>query len=613
MPLLLQGQDKETVNAVIKEHYAVFTMASPTSGTFKVHTRITVLNKHGVDAAAFLVYNDGFRNLSSFSGSVQVGGKTVKKLKKSDLSSFSLNEALASDASVAVYSPNAPYPFDVEYDYEVDYSKGMVSFPAFIPLSDPQVRLESSQYVIRVPASTRVQYKASTDPVVSCESKNDTYTWTFNDHQGYVSEHLMPGILTLVPFVYACPVEFSYAGTQGNQDGWKESGKWLHSLQKGLTTVPDELRSKILSRVENISDTKAKVKAVYDFLRENTRYVSIQLGIGGLRPFPVETVYKAGFGDCKALSVYMQALLDVVGIDSDYLVVNTSKADLLDSYHSVGQMNHAMLCVPMQNDTLWVECTNPRLPLGYRHSSVAGHQVVLVKEEGGEMTRVPDYPDSLRFRSESIKVNLHEDGSATCDGTRFLQLDNIERYVGFGSYEPKDQFDMIMSGCSLNPSDFRILSVRDNFNGYLETEDYVPHMKIAYSYAVKDYAKVSGERMFLQLNPFAKKLYADRKARVNPLVSSSGNTYSDTVRVVLPVGYAVETIPTSTEIESRFGVFRTEVTCNPASEDAPSDISVVQTVTLTPFDAPAEEYEAYRAFAREVSKAYSARVVLKKE
>lgn len=611
LPLSAAAKEGEDFNAVIRTHRAEFTMSSETSAKMKVHTKITVMNRHGLSAAEFFVYNDEFRQLSGFSGSIQAGGKVIKKLKKSDISTYSATDGIASGATVSVYSPSAPYPFDVEYEYTVDYSKGMVSFPAFFPISDANVSLEESEYVITAPSGTRIQYNASEEPQITKEAKVDKYIWTFNDHNGYVSEHMMPSILTLVPYVYACPVDFSYGGTKGSQETWSETGKWLYNLQEGNAEVPEELRAKIVAATEGLADKKSKIKAIYDFLRENTRYVSIQLGIGGFKPFPVETVYKTGFGDCKALSAYMQALLKVAGIDSEYYIISTSRGKLIKDYHSVGQMNHAMLCVPMEKDTLWVECTNPRYPLGYRHESAAGHQVVLVKEDGGEMVRIPDYPDSLSFRSESVDVILKADGGAECTGSRFLKLDNVESYLSFSSYKPKDQFDVIMSGNSLNPSDFKIVSVKDNFNGWLECDgEYVPEIKIDYSYKVTGYATRSGGRMFLQLNPFSKKLYADRKKRVNPMMTSSGTTYADTVNLILPDGYIPETIPASSTIESKFGTFRTEVKYTPAGEGRPAEIQAVQTMTFVPFKGEPEEYEQYRAFAKEVSNAYSARIVL---
>jgi hypothetical protein len=94
------------------------------------------------------------------------------------------------------------------------------------------------------------------------------------------------------------------------------------------------------------------------------------------------------------------------------------------------------------------------------------------------------------------------------------------------------------------------------------------------------------------------------------MMTSAGTTYADTVNLLLPDGYIPETIPASSTIESKFGTFRTEVKYTPAGEGRPAEIQAVQTMTFVPFKGEPEEYEQYRAFAKEVSNAYSARIVL---
>ena len=189
----------------------------------------------------------------------------------------------------------------------------------------------------------------------------------------------------------------------------------------------------------------------------------------------------------------------------------------------MGQMNHAMLCVPMQKDTLWIECTNPRMPLGYRHDNIAGHEVVLVGPNGGQKVRVRPYPDSLRHSVESVEVTLNADGSAHCVGSRHLVLDDAEAYVGFSALSEKTKLNAIMGANSLTPDNFKIVSVTDNFEDWVnmaDGEEYIPQTDITYEFDAANYAKVTGDRIFLDLNPFAKQVRADRKQRVNDSVRS---------------------------------------------------------------------------------------------
>ena len=112
------------------------------------------MNRKGLSSALFSVYTDSFRSLSSFSGRIEAGGKTLRKLKSSDLNTVLLADGIATDAFVSFYEPNAPYPFTVEYEYEVSYRKGFVSFPAFIPVSAPDVAAVQDNPIMKIDAGS---------------------------------------------------------------------------------------------------------------------------------------------------------------------------------------------------------------------------------------------------------------------------------------------------------------------------------------------------------------------------------------------------------------------------------------------------------------------------
>ena len=78
------GQTDSDSDAIVFDHDEVFFMQSESSGTLKVSRRVMVMNSRGVNAATFDVYTDSFRKLSSFSGRIVSGGKTLKKLRESD-------------------------------------------------------------------------------------------------------------------------------------------------------------------------------------------------------------------------------------------------------------------------------------------------------------------------------------------------------------------------------------------------------------------------------------------------------------------------------------------------------------------------------------------------
>ena len=235
-----------------------------------------------------------------------------------------------------------------------------------------------------------------------------------------------------------------------------------------------------------------------------------------------------------------------------------------------------------------------------------------VREDGGELVRARSYPDSLRLRSERVDVELYADGTAKCRGQRRLLLDNVESYIGFRALDSKAQFNTVMSGNSFNPVDFSITSVEDNFNDWIMTapgEEYIPEFRLGYTYAVTDYGKASGDRIFMDMNPFAKRMYSDRTARVNDIEVDTGMTVIDSISVRLPAGYVPESLPSCGVVESQFGLLRTDI----SYDENAACVEVVQSLTLYAGRFPKDSYADYRTFARSVSRSYDGKIILVKK
>jgi transglutaminase-like putative cysteine protease len=134
---------------------------------------------------------------------------------------------------------------------------------------------------------------------------------------------------------------------------WKDFGKFVYSLKVGRDQLPDNIKQTVHQLADGLTDPKQKISRLYEYMQKNTRYVGIQLGIGGWQPFDAKYVATNGYGDCKALVNYMYSLLKEAGINSYYTLVRAGKyANYITTEFPSQQFNHVILCVPLQKDTV---------------------------------------------------------------------------------------------------------------------------------------------------------------------------------------------------------------------------------------------------------------------
>lgn len=595
----------EPVGKILRRDW-LLTVKSATDMRLDVTERILVNNENGDELSDFVYFTDAAHSITSFSGKIETGGKVVRKIKQADLATVQYSDAFADDTYINAYSPSSVYPYVVEYTWSVSMKKGIAVFPSFFPVSRSDVAVEEASYIIDAPSGMKVNYKSSSRPEIADDGKNTRYKWSWSGYEGFVTESHSPSFFEYVPYVMACPDEFSYFGKKGCQGNWNEVGKWLCGIFPEEGQLPESLALEAHKAVAGCADDLSKLRALYEWLGSHTRYVSIQLGIGGYSPMSPAQVMKTGYGDCKALSFLLREMLAEVGVHSEYFIVNTERRSLHDGFSTIGQMDHAMLCVPIQKDTVWVECTNTRVPLGFRHSSVAGHEIVLVGDGGGRKMRVPDYPDSLRSSRDDAEITIGPDGSADILIHRRRLLDEAMEYDDFMKRDRKEAHNMLSRALRCHPDNMEILSFKDNFGAYSGTPDYFPEVCLDYRFSTMSYARYSGDRLFIPVSPFNAGLSVQKTARKNDFVTVKGSSDVSSIVLTVPEGYELEFMPASSEYSCEAGWYRLE-----SSVDG-NVIRAELSVGMNPCRLQPGDYGVYRDFAKSFNKVWDTMIVLKK-
>ncbi len=536
--------DKEH-NSVVRCYDVDFVQTGANEGVGTYHRVVTVLNAKGDDAVMWSNYEGRGRSIASFRGRIyDASGNSLEKIKRSDLAQSAYTGDFASDIKSYYYAPPTAlsYPYTVEYEWQVKVSDGLRSYPVFSPMDEERQSVQECRYTLTLPSDMTISERQMNQSVVrevANVGKQTRYQWTVSARRGIILEDYAPDAIFQYPSIRVNPPSFTMQGTVGQLDSWKSLGRWMYELGEGRDVLPQSEIDKVKSLTAGLSDKREIIAALYKYHGEKTRYVSIQLGIGGYQPIAAQEVCKTGFGDCKALSNYMKALLKAAGIESNLVSISTQYKDLLADFPNFNQLDHVILCVPDVADTLWIDGTATSfLPFGYVSPTLAGHECVLETADGGELVRVSDYAPDVNVEAVTTELFFNDDFTLRDAIYRIHAGGRLyAKYLSLSKAEAKEQSDYVsrkigMNGCRLSALKFADV-----------VADGQHRMDVECRFTAS-YGKVSGSRSFVPVfNSGGVTVPKFKEGRTMPIVQRTSACYVDTVIVHLPDGLEVESLP----------------------------------------------------------------------
>ena len=549
---------KREAYSVVRDYKAVVTASSQKSMIVHYHRVVTILNKKGEDHALWNCTTDDFSQLTSFSGKIyDEQGKVRQKLKRSDVHTSQYSEHLATDNQKNyVEPPVMDYPYTIEYDWEVKSSNGYVEYDFFSPVWYDRQALEKASFKVTVPTGTKIRYMSlphEQNPQKLEDGKNDVYVWNMPPMRCLIDEEYDDHSMYICPSVIAMPYEFVFGESSGILDTWENKGKWFHQLAEGRGNLLPADKQKVKELTAGCTSDKEKIAALYKYLGDKTRYVSIQLGIGGWQPMSAEEVGKTGFGDCKALTNYMQALLKEAGIESCQTIISTSYSELLKDFPNMHQTNHVILTIPQADGSnMVVECTNPQLPLGFISGDYAGHQALQVVNGVGKLIRIPEYTPDNNYEKIVADVQLQADGKSVVKFSDDHYGDRYDAVRSIVYQDDKERKERVCRWISLQ--DPVVESVKVN-----ETKTDIPHLDVQ-SELKGTYAKINGNKMFIVCNPFRNvHIPRFRKDRTRPIITENAYRLEDEIRITLPDGYVYPAGQNADTTKTDFGSYTLDI------------------------------------------------------
>lgn len=219
-----------------------------------------------------------------------------------------------------------------------------------------------------------------------------------------------------------------WVGVQWRKRSWSDVANWFRELAAARLSADPE----IIAKARALAETHAIAR----FTQMDIRYVAVEIGIGGYQPHPAADVFRNRFGDCKDKATLLRAMLKERGVESYYVLVNTSPGVVEPSFASVASFNHVIAAIripresakdfpaaiehPKLGTLLVFDPTSTTTTFGQLPPYLQASRGLLVTNDGGELIDLPaGKPESSELRRVA-KLRLDENGAlrGTVEETR---------------------------------------------------------------------------------------------------------------------------------------------------------------------------------------------------
>jgi hypothetical protein len=384
---------------------------------------------------------------------------------------------------------------------------------------------------------------------------------------------------------------------------WNDLGRWYADLVKEQLELDDAARTAGREAASGAKSELEKIQRLYDFVVKNTRYVGIELGIHGWKPFKASEVLRRRYGDCKDKATLLTALLLDNGIEADVALVRTAdRGESPPGHATMWAFNHAITYVPKYK--LFLDGTAEYSGSSELPYQDQGAMVLVVHKDGTTALMSP--PESGADDNENrsnYTALVGPDGALDIEGT--------ERFRGARASAVRQEFEeektrktqlektlnQVFPGARVNKLEFSDLSNLEAPVSY------------TYSANIARYGIAEGSRMVLPLTLFPHQVanaYGTLAKREHDLYTSYAWSTRNVIRYRLPKGARIEALPEGVTLDTPY------ISLQQVVRAVDGGFETDDTVTLKKRRVPVEAYAAFREACLSIDRALERKLVIKR-
>jgi hypothetical protein len=618
----LPSYDEKT-DAVLLYSETSVTVSSSDKIRTQVREAYKILRPNGRDRGTVPVYFNPERKIKSLHGwCIPAQGKDfeVKDKDAIEISADTAGGELISDTKFKVLHIPASDPGNiVGYEFEVEERPFFLQDIWYFQERDP---VRESHFSLQLPPGW--EYKASWlnhAEVMPSQAGSNSWRWTVNDVKEIRHEPLMPpfrgvaGQMILSFFTSGGPA------LNTNAD-WQMMGKWYFNLVGERVDASPEIKQQVSKFAASKTTTLQQMQAIAQFVQHDIRYVSIDLGIGGLQPHSAPDVFSHRYGDCKDKATLVRSMLREIGVDSYHVLINATRGSVTSEMPAHNGFNHAITAIrlpdgmtdpslvatmqhPRLGRLLFFDPTNDLIPFGQLPGYLQANYGLLVTPNGGELIELPQQPSAMNSIRRTATLTL--DPSGTLKGevkeTRLGERASSERWRLRTVTKDTDRIKPIEELLGGSLSSFHITHAT-----LLNLQQTDQPFGFNYSFESENYAKNAGNLLLVRPRVLGIKgagFLETKEPRKFAIELEEPTRDTDAFEITIPAGYVVDDMPPPVDADYSFASYHSKTVVNG------NVVGYTRTFEVKELSVPVNKAEDLKKFYRIIAGDERNTVVLK--
>ncbi len=532
------------------------------------------------------------------------------------------------DGQITVLDKNEIFDIDLypKFIFYADQKAKKFTFPAVEPGSIVEYRFRKiiknltlyhswnfqdfiptkiSRFSVTFPSSWKLNQKVyniilEPDSFKTPSGFKSTYRWEVKDLAGIRREIAMPPVADVGAYLLFSPLGLNT---------WKSVANWYYDLSKDRVAAGSSIKNLLPKILKSASSPKEKLKILYEWVRDNIRYVAIAIGIGSFQPHFAEDVLQNRYGDCKDMATLLCAMAKQTDIKLYPALVCTRPNGTLDtSLATPFRFNHVITYALLpDSQVMWLDPTHKGCPFGTIPWYDQGAWALVIKgKDDFLLTQIPDSPYSQNSTLHNWNVDLQKDGNADVKGQlifagapsteirrMLLPLNHTEQKRWFESFYARRGYSLLLNNLK--------------FKGLYPVEDT---LTVSFEMRIKNFAGINDRSFYL--NPGAliqselRELFR-APTRIYPIKFNFGFTKSLNLAIRFPSDFTFTDSLFTDSLSTRFGsVFLR------ASQNSNGELIIRAHYEQTSTSVAPEFYQQFQVFLDSSANLLGHPIVLKK-